>query len=480
MRHQTKIKTMVRTMLTAVAASLLAAACSESYPGIDYDYTGGKDPIHNEDNYKTTPQVMLFLNEQDLFSVKTRGAGAFETDDTTNQARLDQTDFYVFAFRDGKNRYDQNEILKRDADLRYYAYAKTNIGGGAVADSGINVNCLIDGRDYRYGLKTELKQGVLTPRELSPNGDPQVIYYSKQHEQVPYNFFAYYIDDVIDYLNTSNILRTDSAIVYRLEIDGSQDIMCGTSGDLLKEIASAERFEQTSISSTWYGLSKEERDRIKSIGGYCTYTAHKNIHPTIGIKHQLTRLRFIVYPADPQVKNVTITRLSVESKYKADMTVAHRDRDKAGIRFLNEKKELVLQSIEKDDNGKVHSIPMVTKTINYDESEKGLPWYERTGTPIGSSMMVPADSVYLLHINFTAPMEVDYGDTSKIKWSEGHTEVPIYLTSGSFEPGNSYLIQVAVYGPQKIIVRANVTGWNEIDIPIHIDPDSIPGGTITW
>ena len=58
---------------TSIALVALAAlsSCSDSYPGLTYDYNG--DKITNNETYDKTP-VMVFVNKQNFFSVSaTRG-----------------------------------------------------------------------------------------------------------------------------------------------------------------------------------------------------------------------------------------------------------------------------------------------------------------------------------------------------------------------------------------------------------------------
>lgn len=67
----------VRPALSA-ATMMLLAACSQSYPGLEYEFPDNE--IGNTETYNKTP-IMMFVNEQNFFSITaTRGMGAFEND----------------------------------------------------------------------------------------------------------------------------------------------------------------------------------------------------------------------------------------------------------------------------------------------------------------------------------------------------------------------------------------------------------------
>ena len=470
------LRNVVKTLMVAMTASIFGA-CSESYPGSEeYDHTQGLPGIKNEDTWSEHIPIMLFVNEQNVFAIKTRGAGAIEGSDTNNVKRMEQAIFNVFAFRDGDNGIftgpNVNEILTREPDLHYYVNAKDYVPSEykSLIDTTNNVNCLLDGKDYKFGLPTMLKGGQLYPRRFYKGETlDTTFYYSWVNEEVPYNFFAFHIDD-IDPTNSVTEIRQADKIVYKFQIDGSQDVLYGVSADLNGEIYKEESSNGTKsnyVHGAWKSLSAKEKDKIKSIGGYCTFTAHRNIHPVIDMDHALTRLKFKAYAADPKAKDVTVTRVQVKSKYKATLTAAARKRSEVGIVFDSldtDRTYLTLQEV-KDVGGKMTALPFESKLINYKPADEAYNWYDRTPTDLGSSLLLAPDSVYALRMEFSAPK-------SDGTVAVGHTEVPIRLDYNGtmFEKGKEYVIQVAVYGIQEIAVKANLPEWKEGG-QVEIDPD---------
>lgn len=93
----------VRPALSA-ATMMLLAACSQSYPGLEYEFPDNE--IGNTETYNKTP-IMMFVNEQNFFSITaTRGMGAFENDGINqgvSQMQKQKATLYVYSFRNGQD-----------------------------------------------------------------------------------------------------------------------------------------------------------------------------------------------------------------------------------------------------------------------------------------------------------------------------------------------------------------------------------------
>ena len=465
------LRNVVKTLMVAMTASIFGA-CSESYPGSEeYDHTQGLPGIQNEDTWSQRIPIKLFVNEQNVFAVKTRGAGPIDDKDLINDKRMEQAVFHVFAFRDsvhGVYKNHNNAVLNTLPNLQYYVNAKDNVPSSLLSliDTVKNENCLLDGKDYKFGLPTMLKGGQLYPRRFYKGETlDTTFYYSYVNEELPYNFFAFHIDS-IQPTNSVTEIRQPDKIVYKFNIDGTQDVLYGVSADLLSEIATEESGDKVNyVHAVWKGLSAKEKDKIKDIGGYCTFTAHRNINPVIDMEHALTRLKFQAYAADSAAKDITITRLQVKSRYKATLTAAARSRNDIGIAFDDERDFLTMREVKQiGDN--VVSVPFEEKKIYYSKAEDFIPmWYDRTPTYLGSSLLLVPDVEYTLRMDFSAPK-----DDGTMAY--GFSEVPLKLGGDdSFEKGKEYVIQVAVYGIQQIAIKANLPGWNDSHKPIPVDPD---------
>jgi len=217
----------IKTTLVAMAV-LLLAACSDSYPGLVYvpEYS-----IANEEGYGNDIPVMVFLNEQDFFSFtsekssannseakQTRGTGAIENgNDTLHRKNMK---IHVFAFRDGST-----------ANLTKSAYSDR-------ADDTEKSSCLLDGKDYHYGMTYKLaddNSGAIEST-LQLNADHDSVPCYGRSKDIGYNFFAYHIDDFEP--TSANTHREQDRITYDLEIDGSQDIMLGSAPKAMAIISS--------------------------------------------------------------------------------------------------------------------------------------------------------------------------------------------------------------------------------------------------
>ena len=218
-------KGIISKMLFSGAVVLALSSCSESYPGLEYDKTQGNKGIENQEGSNGVTPVMVFVNEQNIFSVKTRGVGAFEPDDRNNENRLANSTFYVYAFRNNNYQSGPDE-LKQPTDFTWYNYATDNIGRRGQKDEK-NVNCLLDGTDYNYGMETTLHPHGSGKLEYKLEDGQEAPKYYSAYGDIPYNFFAYYLDDA----KVLSANRSADKISYDIEIDGTQDLMCGYAPD---------------------------------------------------------------------------------------------------------------------------------------------------------------------------------------------------------------------------------------------------------
>ena len=453
----------IKGVILGVTA-ILAVSCSESYPGMDYDQTDGKDGIHNEDTWTEQTPIMVFVNEQNIFTVRTRGVGPFETNDTANDQRLRNSTFYVCAYRSGTYSSGLDE-MKQPTDFRWYRYATNGPSGFGPDVAG--VNCLLDGRDYNYGLPMYLYPNSSGELKTTREGEAEAetYYYSGSYQQVPYNFSAYYLDDV----EIRSVNRSEERFSYEIAIDGSQDLMSGYAPELTRS------YLESKESGVWRSLNEDEQRTILNVGGYCTFAAHRGIHPMINFKHLLTRLTFEAYPGDETAGNVFIDSITVESKYSGTFTVAARQNSEVGIQFKENRKPLALREAS---DGVHPAEPLKQYSVPYDESMADLKWYDRPKVDVGSCLLLAPDSVYTLNLYWSemvprtiggAPEYVVHKDPIRYKLSAPHTELSMTDDGYWFAPGVQYPILIAVYGSQPIQVYANVEGWKQSDEGIHLE-----------
>lgn len=488
------LRNVVKTLMVAMTASILGA-CSESYPGSEeYDHGQGRPPIQNVEGLENEP-VMLYVHDQNGFMISTtRGLGPIDGTDSLYNKRLKQAVFYVFAFRDGwqgvSTGTNVSEILTQKPDLRYYVNADN--APSAYIDTVTNYNCLLDGYDYKLGLPTMLEGGQLLPRDKNEKLDTTLMfYYSYVNQETPYSFFAFHIDG-LEPTNDVTEIRQKDKLVYKFQIDGSQDVIFGKSVDLHKLITQKEdgkggtKYEYIGSESDkskfpsdiWKSLSDQEKSKIYNIGGYSTFAAHRGIHPVIDLEHALTRLKFKAYAGGKDADGVTVTKIMVRSMHDATLTYEVGEPGEGGkpdgvnIAFAplppynidEERKDgfkhfLTMQEV-KEVGGKITAQPFEEKKVEYKPVAN---WYDGTPTDLGSSLLVAPDSEYVLYMEFTDP-KLNGGKS-------GWAQTNIKMADGTkFENGTEYIIKVAVYGIQEIEAKAFLPEWKKGG-EVLIDPD---------
>lgn len=479
---------------TALAAlAVIMAGCSNSYPGETLDIITDPSVFNTETAGASSSNqpVKVFINEQDFFTVSaTRGHGPFERD--VNRAnRFWNSYFHIFAFRKGK--YTQANVpeLTEKADLTMSAYAKNAPAGKT--DVG-RVNCLMDSYDYSLGVPMQLNysgtgelkyylhdqnQGELldldTPTDWAHLRD-SIFYYNAQYQDVPYDFFAYYIDDFTP--TAANTHRLSDRIYYDLKIDGSQDIMCGKAPALdsmmVDWLRNPDNYSKQSPLVELYKNNRQDWDRVLNIGGYCAYAAHRGIDPQVKMTHQLARLEFYAHPGDRTCDSITITGIEVVAPNEGQFIVASNDPKNIPVGITWDTSKMgSMHLTEATQDGKQKCQPLKGYVVKYDEAEENLHWTQRKETRIGGSLLVRPAKNYKLILHFKQKMPLTY--TGKVSEQTFDAEYTIQLNDnvgGIFKPGFKYPVHIGVYGLEEIKVTTWVQGWEDAgNVVKPIDPD---------
>ena len=491
-------------ILTAAVTLLLTASCNVSYP--DLDLPQGEPPTNDEDVNIDKTSILLYTSNPAYFSVVsdtrgsvgTRGTGAFEPMETVayNREKYLNAKFHIFAFR-AYNDADPSGgqgVLTEAPSMSRYCYAKDASGDNWDEH---NTSCLLDGPEYKSGMpfKFEPDQFIGTMNVLTKDY-PEDIYYSSRYQDVGYNFFGYYVDD----LDLSNYKREQNKISYDIEIDGYQDVLVGAAKTPLTEAD----FAEGGIYEKAASLTEDERQKILNIpGNYSTFAAHRNVHPVVNMKHQLTMLKFFAYPGASSAKDVVIKDISVMTLTKGTLTVASRNIDDCKLVFKPENGVDVLQKAvklgefqkETDESGETHNVYGNIKPGLRDEGYQ-VEWkdewadnesqvvagvthvpttkekMDEASVELGAGLLVAPQESYVVTLTYLFP-DGPYGEMKEHKTEYKITPAKKEGEQASFEKGLLYNVKIGVYGLEKIQISGSVDGWGKGE-DIDIDQDKDP------
>ena len=257
--------------------------------------------------------ILLSLGMSD-FQILTRG-GSGEVNNGNDAKFWDNVRFYVYAF----NKDPQTDLSK--------PWSETN-----------EDNCLLDGhrigaantQTSDYGKEVGVKKEDSNLMLFYPDESSQKIYYNMKNTNLPYNFFAYYLDEW-----KSECHREKDHIYYDVEIDGRRDFMSA----MANPEAQKDKYE-----------GNPYRDKIME-RAYSAYSANHGLNPVFQLEHHLVLLRFVVCRPDetsdeygttiPELDpDLMVNKIEIRSKLKGRFTVAVSDpatsdetKPKRGISF---------------------------------------------------------------------------------------------------------------------------------------------------
>lgn len=408
-------------------------------------YTGDETPVNagtddSDDNpfiYEEELPVMVAFSDPS-YTVLTRGQGALDPNDTENYpTKKANATFHIYAFRsDNPSGMTYETTRAQDTD---------------------RVICLVDGSTGKQGNDAEWskhgRQACYNPASgsfISWKDEDDPLYYSTLSQISPFNFFAYYVDDLCEGQNNyigekgiSNFVRGVDDIRFKVSVDGSQDLMCA--------VASLTQDQKDNYIAR---LSAEEQEKVYKYY-YSTYTAHRNIHPVLQLKHQLANVKFAILPT--KLKNdITIESIAIKTVNKGTFIVAARDITQVGAHFSedDEQKELPLR--EADNTAFVPRLVVAGgEKVELDNSLL-VPPTNNASLIIKASVDKNGQKYYYTTVY---PLKDIVKNTK-----DGETLEPGFLA------GWRYTISISVYGPEEIQVQVEIDGWEDGG-NIELDPD---------
>ena len=282
----------VRQVLWVGLCMLLLCGCSRG------TYVG---ELPEDDDAPLTENIPIVLGfGVSSFDILTRGSGAVESG--TNLEFWKNAKFYVYAF---------NKNVETDLSVRW-----------SEANEDI---CLLDanrlsedgGQSSSHGKEVRVKvdNSNLMPFFPDDKTGSQDIYYNMKHTDWPYNFFAYYLDDLD--LTQLQCVREKNRLYYDVELDGRRDFMSSVANPKLQEDKYANNPYKQKI-----------MDRA-----YSAYSASHGLNPVFSFQHHLVRLRFVICRPEeggsvPSInESLVVKKVSVKSKVRGRFTVAVNDID---------------------------------------------------------------------------------------------------------------------------------------------------------
>lgn len=319
-----------------------------------------------------------------------------------------------------------------------------------------------------------------------------------------------------------------AAIPYRsvaFTIDGTHDLMVAkaptTAGIDGNTIFTAEELTTNQANGITTDATLAARAKANS---YSATAARQGLQPDLVFKHVLSRLQFKVKAGNEKAATcgVTVTGIKVRSKKTGELIVAY-DYSKGAFEtadrvvwgdVLAEEDFAVDPAIAVGDvvtdNKYFPALALQERTGGdpYDRTMKALTpvaltWEDATepgtGTDIktvGEALLVAPQESYYIIVEYTinsgseAAWYADY--PSDLHPGEPTVPVPATpvaqpaleskvvrtaketdgVTPKAFAAGESYLITITLYGPEQIKITATLTGWDQQDTDIVVDPDA--------
>lgn len=398
----------------AVLSLLLLQSClDDSYMGSSSDLSGQGEPV---------PVRVSVGNPSVRDGLSLKGTGPID-----NMSQVDGKDIYVYAF--------SKDMLT--------SYAKKS--------QDYIINTLVDGSIDNPGSKAGKKATIRAGSMYLDwaESKTELYYPSGDMAHLPYDFFAYYIDDMK--VSETDYKRTEHSIALNIEIDGRHDLMSA------KAEIDEQQLQQCPLN---------ERELISEYS-YSYFTGIRNILPKFYFKHHLTRLEFELVPGETlERKLVAVQSIQIRSKYKGLFTIADKGQpSQLGVTFEEERKAMTLR----ERNGTM--ILPDTYTL-YTVTSSNQP---ATSIPMGGGLLVaPQDLAFeaIVTINETRPNGTSTGNVVN------NIEVTYTPAPGEmmYAAGNQYKIKFKIFGASNVSTNVTLEEWidgGKLDIDTENDKPNI-------
>ena len=262
-----------------------------------------------------------------------------------------------------------------------------------------------------------------------------------------YDFFGYHLGEATQ--DPAKPELTDNKVTFAVTFDGSNDVM----------YAYTDKDED---------ILKDQTAQVMTKDVYSAWAARRNVQPTLVFDHALTRFNFYVRGMNEKSSKVQIESISAKSVLSGNLTVVAKEN--AGLGFVADASATAADVFLK----------------NYDDSDF-------TPTPVvngstyvaggeGASLILAPDMtqlpivVKMSNIEYPAITIPNYEFTAKAS-DVRKTGLAENAGLTKFEKGTAYNIYINVYGPEEIVITAELTKWADGGDYTY-DPDAFrPDGT---
>lgn len=396
----------------------LLAGCKSDYPYIEYEGNPGKVEF---DNIESLIPIMVAIDDP-LYKNHTRGAGVFGNATDENLTK----DIHVYAF------YTPEGIAGVPSHSDYNARMDSKDYDKYL--------CLIDDTDNEgigHGKRARLNQNMPSFLQWA---DGDNVYYNNTYPQYRYKFFAYHIDDAAEMNNAPN--RYADYVSYDIEIDGTQDLMCGFARPTNQQL---EKIESLSSPS-----NKDFINNLEELT-YSTESARRDLIPVFEMEHLLTYMKFklkaerIGDTLDPEIEKVRVKNIIIKNApNKGEFIVAAENTNRLGVVYTDSSNYYM--PTRNTESG------IIETGSNTGFSNQLTPTEEEQ--EVGAGFLIPPSQKYELEM----VCYIDEGNDKSGYVQDFNLELP-----EGFKPGHQYEITVKVYGPRNIRLQWGSIEWKEGD-----------------
>lgn len=448
--------------VSLLALLTMLSACS------DDTYKGTEQKELDDD---TTP-VPVLLSLGSATAIETKGVGAIEELGGEKNPFIGSKVF-IYSFKQ-----------QQPGDANGYFESANMVGE---SENLKDPDCLINDGDIGYGKEAVVNAN--STGNIDWTSAPTTVFFPSSKD-VAYDFFGYYLDDLkpLD----GSISRTQDAISFKVEIDGSQDLMSAKASFV--DPTSDSKYNKD-YETPWNALSETEKQNVKKYA-FGSYTARRGIQPILHFKHHLVRLNFDIYGGAPD-STVEITSLVIEKcPYVATFTVAAKDGGLMGLTFDEAPMlDYALRDSITLEEGKTweetnHNLPQILTpfTIPKGKGESDNPYNNLIGR-LGAGLLLPkpllevdavdesGKSIYGYKCVITMRQIVSVNpDTNEPVYKIFSTETLLNVKKDgmieAFKESYEYTVRIAVYGLKTVNVTVEPEGWQSGG-SIDVDEDEI-------